>query len=875
MRVHRRFQGSLQLGVLFFAGVAAAAANPIHARRATSSVRIDGLLDEPAWSEARPYDAFVETFPKDGAQVPPEFRTVAKVLYDDDYLYVGIHSHDPEPAKIQAQLSRRDTIPNSDYVEVGIDSARQGTTGYVFVVNAAGVQKDRLLYGDVSSTDSWDAVWAADAKVVDDGWTAELAIPLRVLRFSRKPEQIFGIDIRRVIPRTHQTFDSTYVPRSANPQNPGDFVVSRFQPLVDLTQLEPKSNIQLAPYVAARATERPQFSDPTRPRPTSFDPSVDVGLDVAASLLSDLNLAVTLNPDFGQVEADQIIQNVNTFEQFFPEKRPFFNQGLDLFQPIGAEYGAQMQLFYSRRIGLAAPIFGAAKLTGSVREGTEVGVLDAVVLGPANPAIGAAAYLGEDLTPFEADPDRRWQFHPSRPLHFGANYALPAERPVSLNAFAAALRQQVGPRARVGAMVTSAAPLAPRCTLADFPTREEFESVDCTALGANAASLDGMIRSEGGEWGILGQLTASQALGGPADGRVLEDGTVMRRGDIGYGATLRAGRLSGDGLRFDVFGIYMSPQLQLNDLGFQPFPNYQWYTLSLKYVKSNGFGPFPSGAVSYHFDGLNRSTDGRWLPRGNNHSVSGQLQLPSFDTLHLDAGYEHQQYDLREIPFAGIAVERSPSVWAALGISTDRSRRLSGFAGVVGSHLFGAGSVPSADGWQLNGNLTWHPAPFLETYFEANLARRATGARFLGPDEAGNAVFGAQAPSFLSLTLRQQLVITPRLTLQAYAQLFSGAIGYGPFFSTTLQGRDRIDVLELMPFAFAANPDQHFSALNLNLVARWEYRLGSTLYVVYTRSQEELAAAAGSASTSVLPARLWDGPMSQSLQLKWSYWWDV
>lgn len=861
--------------VLLLSGTVFAAADAIQARRATEKIHVDGALTEEAWAAAPAHDSFVETFPQDRAAVPPEFRTVAKVLYDDEFLYVGIYSHDPEPSKVLRQLSRRDAIPNSDYVEVGIDSARQGNSGYAFVVNAAGVQKDLLLYGDVNATESWDAVWDGDARLVADGWTAELAIPLRVLRFSKKAEQVFGIDIRRVIPRTHQTFDSTYVPRNANPRNPGGFVVSRFQRLVGLSGIEPDADVEITPYLAARVTSRPQYSDPSRPRPLLLDPSIDVGADIAAALSSELNLAVTVNPDFGQVEADQIIQNVSTFEQFFPEKRPFFNQGLDLFQPIGAEYGPQMQLFYSRRIGLTAPILGAAKLTGSVREGTEVGVLNAVVLGVGNPAIGSEAFSGGDLTRFEDNPDRRWQFHLARPLHFGPNNALPVERPVPMNAFAGVVRQRVGGAATLGATVTSALPLAPRCSPGDFAAREEYAAIDCTATGANAASIDGIIRSPGGDWGALGQATASQSIGGPAEGRVLSDGTLMRPGELGYGATFRAGRLSGDGLRFDVFGIYMSPKLDLNDLGFQPYSNYQWYTLNLRYVKSNGFGPFRSGAIGYHFDGLNFSADGRGLPLGNHHSISASLQLPSYDTLFLDAGYQDQQYDLREIPQAGIGVQRSPTASVAVALQTDRSRQISGLLALAAGPQFAKGNVPGGRTWQVTANLTWHPAPSLETFIEARVAKRLTGARFLGEDDEGNALFGAQAPSFLSVTLRQQLVITPKLTLQAYAQLFSGAIAYGPFYRTPLDGRTRIELTELTPHTFTTNPDQHFSALNLNLVARWEYRLGSTLYAVYTRAQEELPAPDGVASTSVLPSRLLQGAVNQTFLVKWAYWWDV
>jgi len=838
-------------------------------------VQIDGHLNEQAWEQAPLFDAFVETFPRDGAPIPPEFRTVVRALYDDQFLYVAIRAHDPQPELIARQLSRRDTLPSSDYIEVSIDPTRQGTTGYSFILNAAGVQRDLLLYGDVSATESWDAVWDGEVNVDSEGWTAELAIPLRVLRFPQKREQAWGINVRRVIPRTHQTFDSTYIPRNANPQNPGGLVVSRFGALVDLVELEPQRNLEVAPYVAARLTSRPQYSDPTRPTPTLIDPSLDLGLDVSSALTSNLNLAVAINPDFGQVEADQIIQNVSTAEQFFPEKRPFFNQGLDLFEPVGAEYGPPQRLFYSRRIGLDAPILVAVKLTGSLREGTEIGLLDAVVMGAGNPSLTRAAYAGEDLTAYEARPDRRWQYHLVQPLHFGPNNALPAEPLVARNNFAAVIRQKLSATSAVGVGVTSAVPLEPRCGPEDFENREIYEAVDCTAAGANAAAIDGIFRTPDGQWGALGQFTVSQEVGGPEEGRLLPDGTVIKPGDLGYGFNLRAGKLGGEPFRFDVTATYLSPTLDLNALGFQNLSNYQWYGSTVGYVKPNGFGPFRSASVSYTLDAFNWSAEGRFIRRGNNHWVNASLQLPSYDTLVVDAGWVQPEYDLREIPGANIAFERASDVFLAIGLRTDSHRPLSGFLGLVGIYLLPGGPVGGFPAWQINSELTWHPTPSLETFLAVQASRKVLGARYLTNDETQGGVFGLQEPSFLSVTLRQQFVVTPKLTVQGYAQLFSGAVAYPVFFGATLDERDRVSMADLVPIAYSGNANEHFSALNLNLVLRWEYRRGSTLYAVYTRSQQELPAKDGVVSTSMLPVGLENGAVSQTAMVKWSYWWDL
>src|SRR5262249_19304568 len=268
--------------------------------------------------------------------------------------------------------------------------------------------------------------------------TAELAIPLDILRFPQAPTQEWGFLVRRTIHRTHQVFDSSLIPRSANG------LVSRLGILTGLDGIQPRRAFQLTPYTTTRLTFRPQNSDPAFPSPRLTEPSADVGADLRATLTSDLTLNAAINPDFGQVEADQVVLNLSNQELFFPEKRPFFNQGLELFQPVAAEYGPPpFQLFYSRRIGLDTPILGAAKITGSGWKGLDIGILDAVVMGAPDPGKKDVAFL-DDPDPddafvhqVEGNPDKRLQFHLQQPLHIGLNSALPREPPVSRHYLAA------------------------------------------------------------------------------------------------------------------------------------------------------------------------------------------------------------------------------------------------------------------------------------------------------------------------------------------------------------------------------------------------------------------------------------------------------
>lgn len=197
--------------LLSSATVTAAEPEAIVARHATGDVHLDGRLDERDWGEAPAFSRFVESFPQAGA--PASLPTEVRVLFDDTTLYVGVTCSDPSPDQIVGQLARRDTDTTSDRVEVAIDPGAGGRTAYVFVVNAAGVLRDALLFGDVNSTDSWDAVWDAAVHVGERGWVAEIAIPFRSLRLGEPSDGAWGFVVRRHVSRTHQVLASVLIPQ--------------------------------------------------------------------------------------------------------------------------------------------------------------------------------------------------------------------------------------------------------------------------------------------------------------------------------------------------------------------------------------------------------------------------------------------------------------------------------------------------------------------------------------------------------------------------------------------------------------------------------------------------------------------------------------
>jgi uncharacterized protein DUF5916 len=847
----------MRLGVALLLALRAVAALPAEpgdvmtATRVTGEIRVDGRLEEPDWQRAAPYDGFVQLFPQEGA--PPSERTEVRVLYDDRALYVGIACLDSEPDGIVRDLARRDNAPYSDFVTVFVDSMRSGRTAYAFTVTAAGVQEDGLFFDDDRYTSDWDAVWDAAVTSGPDGWTAEIMIPFAALRFSDQPEQVWSFGVKRTLARRHEETASFVFRRNEKG------VVQRLAPLVGLSNLRPVHDLELAPYTAARLSIRPENA--ASPRPRVLDPIGDVGLDLRSSIGRGLVLQATVNPDFGQVEADQIVQNLTTFELFYPEKRPFFVQGMDLFQAVGlgADRASPQQLFYSRRIGLDAPILAAAKLTGKITDTVQLGVVEAFVSGSGQ---GGA-------------PLRSYRFDPLQPLHFAPVGSLPDQPPAPRNLFAAVARWQPSPAETFGASFTSALPAGPRCTQDDAAL--DTPPPRCDANIGNAAAVDWSLRTLDGAWFFRGQTAGSQVLGGPPS-RVLPDGIVISRGDMGWGAYAAAGKQGGEPWRGSLEWEYESPRLELNALGYQKTQNEQVLRGVAQYVRPNGGGPFHSWEVGAGAS-ARLTTDGRDIDRGRALWAWFSAQLRSFHSLGCNAELDPAAYDVREVSQAYLAYGRPPFANGSCWILTDRAKPLWAQGTVGYGHTFATGVLSGSERWGVDLAVAVRPHARLESRVDLHYGEDRMPARYVGKTPTDTAYwFGDLHAPVLSVVLREQLLITPRLTLQAYAQFYTTYAHHGPFYSA--QARDgRIRPADLVPNAaldpavVVANGEGRDTALNLTVVLRWEYRLGSTIYLVYARSQEQDWSQRTSAIPFTLePRALAQGPTVDTFLVKWAYW---
>jgi len=331
---------------------------------------IDGVLDDPVWQSALPVDEFFQIDPLELAR--PAESTIARVLYDDNSLYISFRSYDSQPDQIKRALVRRDNWmegfnSNSDWVGFSIDSRNDDYNGYFFAVNASGVKIDVSISGHEDYDASWDAVWDVAVAFDDDGWTAEFDLPFAMFQFDNMPNLVWGVEFLRGI---HRVQESLMWPGRAKAVRGSVFPLGV---LLGLKNIPDPKQLEIIPYtLLGRSAE-------TR---------LDLGLDVRYRLTSNSIMKMTFNPDFGQVEADPSVLNLTAFETFYEEKRPFFSEGAEFFSQ-------RLSLFHSRRIGRApsynlpeegelkdAPeyttILGATKVMGNTASGINYGLIGAI-----------------------------------------------------------------------------------------------------------------------------------------------------------------------------------------------------------------------------------------------------------------------------------------------------------------------------------------------------------------------------------------------------------------------------------------------------------------------------------------------------------------
>ena len=772
---------------------------------------VDGRLDDLAWSAATPATGFVQRQPRPGA--PSSAATEVRVLHTAGALYVGARMSD-HPDSIAAQLSRRDDGDTfSDWILVMLDPDDDNRSAYVLGVNPRGVKRDHILSEDGSQDASWDAVWEVQTRVDSAGWTAEFRIPLSQLRFPPGRTE-WGVNFQRVVARSEEV--SFWAP--VLPEDPG--YVSRFGALTGLVGLSTPSRLELRPYAVTRVTRAPGGAEDPYHSPNEL--SVGSGVDLRYSLTSSFTLAATVNPDFGQVEADPAEVNLTAYETRFPEQRPFFVEDARLFR-FGLGGGAG-DLLYTRRIGAAprgrvpgdavyaevperSTILGAAKLSGRTADGWSLGVLSALTgeeRGRYTTPAGQGTAVVEPLTSFNAVRVLR---------DFG--------------------RGQSG----IGAIGT----LVSRSL-----DGTEMDFVRSTAI---AGGVDGRHRFGGGNYQVEGYLVGSRVQGSeqailqtqrssaryfqrPGAPHLEVDSTLTALG--GWLANLEVEKVGGR-WNWELGGRARSPGAELNDFGFLPQADRADLYGGVGYTELRSTRSLRWWEVrAFH---RSQWTFGREHVMGLTN-LRANLQLASFWTVGAVAERYQQALSTAELRGGPALVTPGRSA-LSLSVAGDRRRRA-----VWQISLYGA-AVDEKGGYEVAvlPGVELRPSPRTSISLHPALAVNVVPAQYTGQHTDAEGVrrysFARLEQRTAALTARFGYTFSPALSLQYYAQPF---ISSGRF-SEPVEVADPGARLFADRFRAAAGdglPDFNFKQFRSNAVLRWEYRPGSTLFLVWnTELQDE------------------------------------
>ncbi len=839
------------------------------ATRATGGIAVDGRLDEAVWTQTRLATEFTQLDPVEGA--PATERTEVRFVFDDRALYIGATLHDTQPPT--SRLGRRDAdLPDSDWFAVSLDTYHDHLTAYRFAVNPSGVKRDEVMTGTsmFGGDDTWDPVWEAETRVTEAGWTVEMRIPLSQLRFSRDEEQTWGVQIERRIGRKNEHVVFAFTPRTVRGG------VARYGHMDGISGLSASAQrVELLPYLLARADYRAvptaagvDFSNPFRDGSRG---NAGFGLDLKVRPTSNLTIDGTVNPDFGQVEVDPAVINLTAFETRFQEKRPFFVEGSDLFRFGGGDFGGfgrggggggfggfgggggegggPSSLLYSRRIGRApqvgvssgaayadvpeaTTILGAAKVLARTSGGWSVGVMEAVT--------GRERARWVDRTGAESVSE-------VEPL---TNY------------LAGRIRRDL----RAGQTTLG--------VLATAVNRDVSDAAVASRLRSSAYSGGADFRHEwhNRAWSVNGYLAGSHIRG---DSAVL---IATQRASTRYYQRADAGHVSVDSMATSMSGFSgridvgkragtwrgnvalstTSPGYEINDIGFQTSADRISLDGNMNYEQTRPGRIFRRWSLRVGPD-LEWNYDGDRI--GTSIGGGGNGQFMNFWNFGYNFRHEFESLDDR-LTRGGVLASEPAGNSGFLFLSTDSRRSTTG-------RLSLSGNWSDAGDWRtsVNVNVGFRPGENLDFQVGPNFSRSGTVAQYLTRVTDATAlhtagrryVFAELEQTTLSIDTRINITFQPGLTLELYAQPFVSSGDYGAIkelkaprtFMFTRYGIDAgtlvrrgdgyvdIDPDGAGPAAAFTLDDRDFDFRSLrgNAVLRWEWRPGSTLFLVWQQSR--------------------------------------
>ncbi|MFH0841891.1 MAG: DUF5916 domain-containing protein [Bacteroidota bacterium] len=800
------------------------------------------MMDDECWGSVDWGGGFIQMSPEENK--PPSQETSFKILYDNNNLYVLIRAHDTEPDKISRIMTRRDYF-TGDMVEINIDSYFDKQTAFSFSAMASGAKGDEAITQDGNNwDDSWNPIWFLKTSIDDSGWTAEMKIPLSQLRFGNKTEQVWGIQFMRHIWRLEERSRWQYIPKGS----PG--IVHLFGELHGISNIKPERHIELMPYAVARM-ERFEKEE-GNPFLDGKSSGYSAGLDGKIGLTNDLTLDFTVNPDFGQVEADPSEVNLTAFETYFSERRPFFIEGKNIYQfepnnTIVIHNMYSDNLFYSRRIGRyphyypvvadseyvdmpdATTIIGAAKLTGKTKKGLSVGILESVT--------------ADEKAIIDNNGIRRKE----------------SVEPLT-NYFTGRFQQDFNKGETViGGIVTA------------VNRKIENREMDYLPESAYTAGFDFKHSWNERTWYLEGNAEISNIRGKEEAITALQRSSARyyQRPDAKYlsvdssltslsgtGGTIKFGRLSQKNIQFETSLTMRSPGLEFNDLGYMRYSDLIHHGTWVAYYIRNPFAIFNNFYLNtnywtyWDFSGklrafhtnmnFNSQFKNRWRINGNISTMSDNIS-----TTFLRGGPSFK--DPGEVGFN-------------FNLSTDQSKKVSFNTG----NYQGFGNDRSFRYQSYWAGINLRPINSLSLSVDPEYSLQNSVLQYISSVTSGTDtryLFGEIDMKTLSLTLRVNYTIIPELTIEYYGQPFISSGKYSNISRITDPladyFTDRFHVFTSSEISMNSgnatymidedsdgtedysigNPDFNFRQFRSNLVIRWEYLPGSVLYLVWSQGR--------------------------------------
>jgi hypothetical protein len=809
----------------------------------TGSITLDGLPNEEAWNAVEWGGDFIQNQPNEGAS--PSQATNFKILYDEKFLYIAYRCFDQAPDSIIKRLSRRDEFPG-DWVEINIDSYHDLRTAFSFTLSVSGVRSDEFVSNDGRNWDAnWNPIWFAKTHIDDKGWTGEVKIPLSQLRYGNEPEKVWGFQITRRLFRKEER--SLWQPI---PQSSGQWV-SRFGELHGLKNIPFHRQVEIAPYVTAQLDKYKKV--PGNPFADGTDTRLAAGVDGKVAVTNDLILDFTINPDFGQVEADPSQVRIDGFQNFFEERRPFFIESRNIFDyqltgsEAGGDYDADL-LFYSRRIGSAphgypniangeyidmpqyTSILGAAKFSGKTKKGLSIGILESVT-------------QRESATIDDSGEKRKELVEPL------TNYFVGRVQ-----------KDYNGGNTIVGGIITN--------------VKRENGLQQFLHKNATSGGIDFLHYWKNRTWYIRGNMIFSHVQG--TKQAILQTQTAFehlfqreRAGEVavdssrtslsGIGGTVRFGKSGGKSgklgqvFRFETGVTFRSPGLELNDIGFLLTTNeinhFTWAGVHFQ----KPFSIFRNARLNYnHWSRWDYS--GQFLYQAFNFNSHATFK----SYWQVGTGVTWNPYDISNNALRGtISIRRPAGIGHSFYVVSDTRKKV--YANLDVFNFWGFNN--EVKGNDLNLSMTFQPINALRVSltgsYSYNYRKQDQFVSNIIHNNSYRSIVSEVKQKTIRFTGRLSYNITPDLTLQYYGQPFITRPLYNNFayVSNPLAKEydERFYVYKPNEISFNNNrywvdengdgtpeysfnkPDFNFVQMRSNLIIRWEYKAGSELYLVWAQ----------------------------------------